>query len=274
MVVAAQHSVSIVEPFDAIAASYDRIFTDSLIGRAQRAQVWKEMDRTFQPRQRLLEINCGTGVDACHMAARGIRVLACDSSQSMIAVAQQRLRASEYENLVEFRQLAIERLAQLRGLEPFDGVLSNFGGLNCISDLRSVARDLASVVKPGGKLILCVFGRFCFWEILWYLLCGDSIKAFRRLRTENDFGRSSTTTRVLIKYHSVRALQRAFSPYFMLRRWRGVGVAVPPSYLEKLAGRFTGPLRVAARLDSLFGPCPGIRALADHALVTLERLDE
>ena len=40
----------------------------SLIGRAQRRVVTKELDRIFHSGQRILELNCGTGVDALHLA--------------------------------------------------------------------------------------------------------------------------------------------------------------------------------------------------------------
>ena len=48
-------------PFDAIAERYDETFTRSKIGRAQRASVWKELERVFRPGDRVLEIGCGNG---------------------------------------------------------------------------------------------------------------------------------------------------------------------------------------------------------------------
>ncbi len=169
-------------PFDAVSRTYDSTFSASAIGRAQRNSVWREMNRTFQKGHRILEINCGTGIDALHLAGRGVQVVACDSAPGMIAVARQRLDASSNRALVDLRCLATEQIAQLESEGPYDGILSNFSGLNCLSDLTSVARDLACLVKPGGKAIVCVFGRFCLWEISWYLAHGNFQKAFRRLR--------------------------------------------------------------------------------------------
>jgi len=271
MSTAVQHSLPTVAPFDLLAARYDDVFTNSCIGRAQRNLVWREMDRNFQPGQRILEINCGTGVDACHLAERGIRVLACDSSHRMIDVARRRVRVSGHEQLVEVRHLCTEDLTQLFRSEPFEGVLSNFGGLNCLGDLERVAFDLAPLVRTGGRLVICVFGVCCLWETLWYVLRRDLNKAFRRLRAEGDLWSASPAARVVVRYHSVRSLGRAFAPYFSLKRWQGVGIAVPPSYLETLAVRFPRLFRVATGLDSLLAPCPGYRAMADHALLTLER---
>jgi ubiquinone/menaquinone biosynthesis C-methylase UbiE len=74
-------------PFDAVADSYDQGFTFSKIGQAQRAAVWKELSRAFRSGDRVLEIGCGTGIDACFLAERGVSVVACDSSAAMIRIA-------------------------------------------------------------------------------------------------------------------------------------------------------------------------------------------
>jgi ubiquinone/menaquinone biosynthesis C-methylase UbiE len=258
-------------PFESVSRTYDSTFSTSAIGRAQRNSVWRELNRNFQKGHRILEINCGTGVDALHLAGRGVQVVACDSAPGMIAVARSRLDASSNNSLVEFRCLATEQIAQLECDGPYDGVLSNFSGLNCLSDLKTVARDLAPLVKPGGRAIVCVFGCFCLWEIFWYLAHGNFQKAFRRLRRKGVEATLAPGSTVIVKYVSIEALKRDFSPYFRLAKWSGVGVAVPPSYLEALAVRFPRLFRLAAKIDPELGACPGFRSLADHVVLTFER---
>src|SRR5437764_5739023 len=155
--------------FDALAETYDDIFTESGVGRTQRTAVLRVMDEHFRASQQILEINCGTGVDAVHLAKQGARVVACDISAKMIALARRRLAREGLESMVEFRVLPTERLRILQGDGPFDGALSNFAGLNCVEDLSRVSSDLARLLKPGAKFVACVFSRWCFWEILWYL---------------------------------------------------------------------------------------------------------
>ena len=92
-----------VAPFDTLAESYDGVFTNSLIGRAQRNSVWQELDHTFHPGQRVLEINCGTGVDAVHLAGWGVEVLGCDAAPRMIDLAHQRARQTKLQAAVHFR---------------------------------------------------------------------------------------------------------------------------------------------------------------------------
>src|ERR1051326_4126875 len=79
-----------VVPFDAVAESYDDTFTKSKIGRAQRSAVWRELEKIFFHGDRVLEIGCGTGIDACFLANRGVSVLACDSSPRMVQTAEHR----------------------------------------------------------------------------------------------------------------------------------------------------------------------------------------
>jgi ubiquinone/menaquinone biosynthesis C-methylase UbiE len=262
-----------VEPFDAVAGEYDARFTNSLIGRAQRESVWTEMDRLFGAGQRILEINCGTGVDARRLSARGIHVVACDSSPEMVAVARRSLDLTPFPDRVEFRVLAIEQISQLGATGFHDGALSNFAGLNCVADLQNVARDLARMVKPGGKMLLCLFGRFCLWEIVWYALHGNIKKAFRRLRDQGVLANLAPNQCVVVRYPSVGFLRRAFGPHFRLVNWKGIGVAVPPSYLEPWAARFVRLFKIATLLDHFLGRCPGFRALADHVMLIFERVE-
>src|SRR5580704_15872514 len=116
-------------PFDAVAERYDESFTISKIGQAQRASVWKELEKTFHPGDRALELGCGTGVDACFLAQRGVTVCACDASPEMIEVAERRTR--ELGNMsaasVSLHLLRAEEIASLRERGPFDGAFSNFG---------------------------------------------------------------------------------------------------------------------------------------------------
>jgi ubiquinone/menaquinone biosynthesis C-methylase UbiE len=266
-----ESSDSTVPPFDSIAEEYDDIFSNSSIGRAQRASVWMETDRTFRPGERILEINCGTGIDALHMAGRGLEVLACDSAPAMIAVARARLDRSPVRRSLTLRCLPIEHIDRLERDRPYDGIFSNFAGLNCVEDLSRVARDLAYLIKPGGKAILCMFGHVCLWEIAWYLARGKPRKAFRRLRRDGVVANVSGNSSVVVRYHTVASLERVFRPYFRLECWKGVGVAVPPSYLEAVAIRFPRLFQLAADIDRWIGRCWVLRGLADHMVLTFER---
>lgn len=260
-----------VAPFDAVAARYDETFSSSKIGQAQRAAVWTELAKTFQPDDRVLEIGCGTGVDACFLAKRGVQVVTCDSSPQMIAVSKRRIEENGLQQLVQTRVLRAEDIAALRGEELFDGAFSNFGVLNCVDDLGQFARDLAQCLKPGASVLLCWMGPCCFWEMAWYLAQGNREKAFRRLKRDGVTAKIADGAFVRVRYPSVKSLQRTFGPQFRVTAIKGIGVAVPPSYLEPWAQRHPHFFQLCDGADSLLGRCPGIRLLADHVLVRLQR---
>jgi ubiquinone/menaquinone biosynthesis C-methylase UbiE len=271
MASAADAAAAVSSAFDAIAETYDARFTYSAIGQAQRASVWKEIDRTFRAGQRILEINCGTGIDALHMAGRGIDVVACDSAPGMIAVARRRSALKGVRGSIDFRVLATEHVAAIQNEKPFDGVLSNFAGLNCVRDLAPVACDLAGLVKPRSSVILCMFGQFCLWETAWYLARRNWNKAFRRFRRSGVPASLSPDADVHVWYPSPGKVQRALSAHFRLRSYKGVGIAVPPSYLEFFPARHPRLFRAASQIDRWLGGCAGYRAMADHMLLIFER---
>lgn len=269
MSVTQQHVYS--SPFDAVAVRYDETFTSSLIGQAQRAAVWSELVKAFRPGDRILEIGCGTGVDACFLAEHGVQVVACDASSQMIQVAARRIREKGLQKLVHPQVLHAEDIAALAADELFDGAFSNFGALNCVADLGRVASGLARLLKPGASALLCWMGRYCAWEMIWHLTQRNWDKAFRRLKREGVTAKIAENAFLRVHYPPVRLLARKFAPEFHLRSIKGVGVAVPPSYLEPWAQRHPLLLGSCEQFDSWMAKCPGLRTLGDHVLVRLER---
>jgi SAM-dependent methyltransferase len=258
--------------WDRAAEAYDREFTETAVGRAERAAVWLELERVFRCGELILELNCGTGIDAVHLARRGVRVLACDIAPRMIELAFERAHASGIEERIDFRVLATEDISALNDQAFFDGVFSNFAGLNCVADLHTLARTLARLVKPGGLALFCMLGRFVPWETAWSLLHGNPRQALPR------FTRGVTVSRLIgggtvsVRYPSVRTMRRTFAPEFRLREWKGIGVTLPPSYAESYARRFPRALNRLAKADRQLGCLPVLRAMADLVLLQFERL--
>jgi ubiquinone/menaquinone biosynthesis C-methylase UbiE len=257
--------------FDQIAGSYDEIFTRTLVGRAQRDAVWQAMRSAFRAGERILELNCGTGEDAFFLARLGVSVVACDASARMIETAQRRQSAEANQgSRILFRRLQTEELRCIPATEKFDGVLSNFAGLNCVRDLKSVAAQLARLTKPGANAVLCVSTRFCVWETVWFGLRASFRKAFRRIRG-TAIARVAGD-RVQVWYPTVRSIARSFSPEFRLRSIRAVGLTVPPTYVRAKWINNPAAISFLQRLDARIGSAPLLRVLGDHVLLRFERL--
>src|SRR6516225_2863377 len=92
----------------------------------------------------------------------------------------------------------------------------------------------------------------------------ESVDIEQYVRTWREHhGIGSVTLITARGYFSVRELCHRFSPHFRLESWKGVGVAVPPSYMEPWAQRFPKVLNLAAYVDQWLGPCPLMRAMSD-----------
>lgn len=259
--------------FDAIAADYDRIFTHSVIGKAQRSLVHEALRNRFHPGLRVLDLNCGTGEDAVFLASQGVAVLACDVSSRMIEVARRKVAHHETKLPVTFAVCANEHLDSLARSGIFDGALSNFGGLNCTSDLSVVADALRKLIRPGGQFFLCLVGRFCVWEILWYALRGRWSKAFRRFRKDGVEASIAGQT-IRVHYPNTREVQAAFAPAFRLEDRRGIGVFLPPSWLEPWFSKRLTLVRRLESIDSWLGKLWPLRGLADHVLYRFVREEQ
>lgn len=261
--------IQAIQAFDSLAARYDDLFTHSMIGRAQRNAVWSILGEAFAPGSRILELNCGTGEDALFLDRHCISVVACDASQQMIQRARQRMLAEAPEADIRFEVLAIEHLAQLVPGKSFDGAFSNFSGLNCVANLAGVARDLASVVGPRAPVLLCLSTRFCMIETLWFLFQGRFRKAFRRTS-----GRATAHVGefvVNVHYPALRKVRQWFAPHFRLLSCTGIGVTVPPSYLEPTLRKYPRLLRLLAIVDRRISRLPLLRTVGDHMLLHFER---
>jgi len=159
---------------------------------------------------------------------------------------------------------SLERLLATGIDTTFDGVISNFGPLNCVEDIRTLRTSLAQIVRPGGFLVLCLMSRFCLMESLHYFCRRQWRKAVRRwmgLTYAEKLG-------VNVFYPSGPALKRALSPEFCLVRRIGIGLTVPPSYMTGLS---PASLEMRDRFDECFAHWPVLRSMADHQLFVFVR---
>ena len=190
----------------------------------------------------------------------------------MIDTARRRMRAKTRRRRIEFRVLATEHLSGLGRGELFDGAFSNFSGLNCVADLHLTADQLAGLLTRRAPVLICLSTRYCIAEMPWFVLHGQFRKAFRR-----------TSGFATVRWGSLRSRcttrrcgqsRETFSPYFRLRWCTGIGIAVPPSYLEPMVRKHPRVLNVLRAVDRAISPLPWFRTVGDHILICFERVEE
>jgi ubiquinone/menaquinone biosynthesis C-methylase UbiE len=112
-----------------------------------RNVLWKRYARLFRPGHVVLDVGCGTGIDARFLVQKGVRVLGIDASPSMIAEARAKLDFARFTELVEFRVLDIGEIGSLPAA-GFDGIISAFASLSAVPDLEAFSAEAACLLRP------------------------------------------------------------------------------------------------------------------------------
>jgi hypothetical protein len=185
----------------------------------------------------------------------------------MIQVARRKALQAGCERQIEFCCLPMEQIDVMPAGEMFDGVLSNFGAVNCAQDLQAVVTNLARRLAPNAPLLWVVMGRHVPWEWVWYLLKGDVRRATRRLRPGGSEWRG-----LIIRYPTPSQLRALLQPYFKVTRIAPLGVVLPPSYAAGWLERSPRSLEILSRLERRAQSLSPLASLADHFIIEATRL--
>ena len=256
--------------FDSVAANYDGPRGNNALIQDMRREMWRWLDATFPGESDLLDLGCGTGLDAVRMAERGHRVLAVDWSPCMVARTRERAAGACLDDRLRTAAIGAQELERIEGSSTFDGVYSNLGPLNCLPDLAPVSRECARLVRPGGHLVFTVIGRWCPWEIAYY-----SARA-QWSRVGVRFARGLTPVRmnghtVWTRYWTPKELYRRFARDFTLVHCRALCLFAPPPYMTSIKERHPAWFERLWRWDRRTGSWPLLRSLGDHFLIVMAR---
>jgi demethylmenaquinone methyltransferase / 2-methoxy-6-polyprenyl-1,4-benzoquinol methylase len=143
--------------FDRIAGVYDLLNTVMTAGLHHQ---WRRRAADLadaRPGDRVLDVATGTGDLAFELAARvapGGAVVAADFSERMLSIAREKAEASG--NPVRAELVRFEQANALSLPYPdaeFDAATVGFGARN-FADLERGCREMARVVKPGGRVVI------------------------------------------------------------------------------------------------------------------------
>jgi len=141
--------------FDGVSRRYDLTNT-VLSGGLDRH--WRKRTRQcleLEHQQRVLDLAAGTGVSTAELRRSGATAIACDFSLGMLRAG----RASRRRRGVPF--VAGDALHLPFPDGAFDSATISFG-LRNVTDVPRALREMARVVRPGGRLVVCEFSRPTF----------------------------------------------------------------------------------------------------------------
>jgi demethylmenaquinone methyltransferase / 2-methoxy-6-polyprenyl-1,4-benzoquinol methylase len=143
------------ELFAPLGPTYDRYALLLSFGQDPRWRSFLVSRIEAGPDDTVLDVATGTAAVAIELTRRfGCRVVGVDQSQEMLASARHRVRAAGLEAAIELREARAEELPFAEA--AFDGLTVTYL-LRYVDDPASTMRELARVVRPGGRIAMLDF---------------------------------------------------------------------------------------------------------------------
>lgn len=246
---------------------FDTLYKENKLSEYLRSKFRTEVLSQLRPGSRILEINCGTGMDAIYFARQGHSVLATDNAPGMLAQLDQKLAENGLDGQIHTQRCSFHDLNSLRP-QTFDHIISNFGGLNCTDRLDEVLRQMAPLLNPSGKITLMIMPKVTPWELI-LLFKGKFKTAFRRFK-------KSTPAHIegvhfLCYYYNPGYVLRTLKKEFRLLTLKGIFITVPPEFYENFVERYPRLFKILSAVDQSICRFFPFTHCCDHYLITLEK---
>ena len=246
---------------------FDRLDRENRLTEHLRNIYRNEINAQIKPGSRILELNCGTGIDTVYFAHKGHHIHATDNAQGMLDKLSIKVKEQQLEENVTVQRCSFSALHQL-GNQKFDYIISNFGGLNCTDDLAQVLRQFDNLLNDGGKATLVIMPRISPWELIMAIK-GDFKTAFRRFKNQ-------TPAHVEGVYFSVYY----FNPSYVIKTLkmdfkkltlRGIYFAVPPEFYQNFVERYPRLYKYLQKMEGILGQLFPFTYCCDHYMITLQK---
>ncbi|RAW02745.1 class I SAM-dependent methyltransferase [Pseudochryseolinea flava] len=262
------------ENFDAVnkafskqSGTFDADDRANIILTDMREQVYAHVNTFIKPKSVVLELNAGTGIDALHFASQGHSVHATDLSDGMIEQLNEKIK--KHSSLsISSQQLSYDSLDVLHK-KKFDYVFSNFGGLNCIDDLRKVTKHLPGLLHAGAYVTWVIMPPVCPWELAG-IFKGRFRGALRRFHRDGVMAHLEGEY-FKTYYFSLQQIKEAFGNDFVFIKSEGLGAIIPQPHRPDFPVKHPSLYKVLRAVDKGVRNNMPFNRWADHIIVTFQR---
>jgi ubiquinone/menaquinone biosynthesis C-methylase UbiE len=249
--------------FGNMADVYDAMREANIPVKKMREKFYSKVEQFVKPPADILEINCGTGIDAFYFAGKGYNVTATDISDRMLQNAQNKGKLSN----LSFKKL---NLLELNIVDKnYDLVISNLGGINCLNDLSGLSKNIHSILKPKGYFIVTTMPQFCVWEFL-LLFKGEFKRAFRRLKPGGTIANVGGE-KICVRYYSPKNLIKNFKLGFELKDTTALCVFSPPQPASHWYEKHPAITKILNSIDNKIESLYFTSFLGDYYIAVLQK---
>lgn len=258
------------EAFTKQSTIFDTIDYENNLVQLIRSSVRQHVLQYVTNEQSMLELNCGTGLDAVFFIEHGLQVHATDNAQGMLRQLQQKVSQKNLQQKLTFEHCSFNELDKLER-KVYHHVFSNFGGLNCAEDLNKVIKSLDRLMAKGSMAHLVIMPRFCVWEML-FALKGNFKLAFRRFKKA---GTDSQVEGVGFKtyYYSPMYVRKAFGTNYKIISLKAMGCFIPPTYMYEMETKRPSLFKRLIKLDEKYAHHWPFYNLGDHYIISVQKIN-
>jgi ubiquinone/menaquinone biosynthesis C-methylase UbiE len=261
-------SFSIVaEAYNRNADKYDEFIENNPNLARMRGRVYRFVTTRLPMGSRILDLACGTGTDAVWFAQNGYSVHGVDISGEMLERAKKKAKNLGLRDRLSFEQLSYTELKNAN-LDSFDLTFSNFGGLNCVSDMTLVADSVRPLLKRNARVIWALMPPFCLWESAM-LLRGHFGLATRRFSGQSTVHKEGLDYPVY--YYTPSQVAKAWGRDFRPESIEALSVITPPATNKDFAVKRPGAFHFLSKLDDALAARWPFKYWGDFTIVSLVR---
>lgn len=266
----ANNETAAADAFNRQSALFDDLYSSNKIIQYKRERARQHVLSLLKPGASVLELNSGTGEDACWFAQQGCKVHATDISTGMQEQLRKKVNDAGFDERVSTEICSFTSLGELKNKGPYDLIFSNFAGLNCTGELNKVLASFDELLVKDGVVTMVVMPGFCLWEFL-LLFRGRFRSAFRRFFSGKGVKAHIEGQYFKCWYYSPRYITRFLKNEFDLITVEGLCTLVPPSYMENFPAKKPALLQKLVNKENKWKTKWPWRNIGDYYIISLRK---